>query len=84
MTEQINSERTNMDKHQWIERCADRYVDVTGIDRARALEFAGACADQEIEVNGPSMKDWSLPEVAADDDMSYWDDDGEDHGEGHG
>jgi hypothetical protein len=59
----------------WVERCAARYVAVTGLDADRAANFAKAGADQETLTNGPDPSAWTPPEDSADEDMSYWESD---------
>jgi hypothetical protein len=62
-------------KQQWIESCADRYMQAGGAPLETALHFAEACADQQAEINGETVAAWDSPSDAADEDMSYWSDD---------
>ena len=66
-----------MTRDEWIDRCAARMTAVAGMARDNALYFAKECAAFEAESNGPSGDGWNAPEDAADEEMSYWDDDGE-------
>lgn len=74
-------------REEWIRRYADRVHAVTGCGPEFALETAKVGADcyeeDEWQPNkpvvwwgGPSGEHMS-PEDAADEEMSYWDDDGE-------
>lgn len=60
---------------EWIESCADRYMQAGGAPKETALHFAEACADQQTELNGENTAEWHSPSDAADDDMSYWEND---------
>ena len=60
---------------EWIERCADQYMQAGGATKETALHFAEACADQQTELNGENTANWDFPVHAADDDMSYWEND---------
>jgi hypothetical protein len=64
-----------MTRTEWINRCASRYIEASGIDAERARDFANTCADQQADLNGASGLAWDSPEDAADEDMSYWEDD---------
>lgn len=68
---------TTLTLQEWIERCADRFIKTTGTDIDKAHYLAGVCADSQADSNGASMAEWESPEDAADEEMSYWDDEGE-------
>lgn len=52
-------------RDQWIERCAQRYIERARIPAEDARTFAEACWDQRTS-------DDDSPVDAADEDMSYW------------
>jgi hypothetical protein len=52
-------------KQDWIERCAQRYIDVAKIDPSLAREFAESLWENRTD-------DSDSPEAAADEDMSHW------------
>lgn len=54
-------------KEDWLRRCAQRYIDMSGIDEDEAKEYAEACWESRLD-------DADSPEDAADEDMSYWGD----------
>lgn len=54
----------NISRKEWVERCANRYIEVAGLD----VYDAYSCALQYWEEIGHE----SNPEEAADEDMSYW------------
>ena len=54
-------------KLEWIEKCAERYMEVAGVSKCFALESARVCADAQID-NEP----WDDPADAADENMAYW------------
>ncbi|AJY38875.1 hypothetical protein BW21_4758 [Burkholderia humptydooensis] len=56
-------------QEKWIDRCAKRYEERGGVDSKTAHAFALACWENR-------MDDRDSPEDAADDDMSYWENDG--------
>lgn len=64
-----------MTRTEWIERCADRYMEAGGAIRESALDFAEVCADQQAELNGDNTAGWDSPSDAADEDMTYWEQD---------
>lgn len=68
-----------MTKEEWLSRCAVRYVERGGVDPERAKEFAQACfeAQDDGESAFSESADYN-PEACADEDMSYWTDDGDD------
>lgn len=53
----------------WIDRCAKRYEERGGVDSKTARDFAHACWENRLD-------DDESPEDAADEDMSYWENDG--------
>lgn len=55
-------------KEEWLRRCAQRYIDKSGIAADSADVFAEACWDQRTS-------DADSPEDATDADMEYWEDD---------
>ncbi|NKF21562.1 hypothetical protein [Solimonas marina] len=66
------SEQT-LTKAEWIDRCAKRYRDVGGLSEDLAKSAAEVAYEVEDEDWGPRGD----PEEAADEDMSCWDDDGD-------
>lgn len=54
---------------RWIDRCAKRYEERGGVDSKTARDFAHACWENRLD-------DDESPEDAADEDMSYWENDG--------
>lgn len=62
-------------REEWVSACAARYLEVSGIDTESADYFAKVCAEQEQDANGPYGPEWESPADAADEDMSYWDND---------
>lgn len=51
------------------------YCKTCNAPKETALHFAGACADQQAEVSGEKIAEWDSPSDAADEDMSYWEND---------
>jgi hypothetical protein len=51
---------------EWIDRCANRFIERSRIDKETARSFAEAC----YEMRKGFFDD--EPEDAADSDMSYW------------
>lgn len=66
-----------MTRDEWLRQCAQRFIDRSDADHGEAAAYALACAEAEQEANGRDVLNWSAPADAADDEMSYWDDDGE-------
>ena len=66
---------TRLTREQWIEACAQRYLSATPLGQESAVYFANACADQQTDSHGPDTAEWESPSAAADEDMSYWEDD---------
>ncbi|MBO7866983.1 hypothetical protein J6337_28745 [Burkholderia pseudomallei] len=56
-------------KEVWIDRCAKRYEERGAVDSNTARDFAQACWENRLN-------DDESPEDAADEDMSYWENDG--------
>jgi hypothetical protein len=65
-----------MTRDQWIKTCAQRFIDRGGLDIGEAAAYAEECARQQKDEHGIDPAAWDAPAVAADDDMSYWDNDG--------
>ena len=63
---------TPLTREQWIRACADRYLAESDLDQESALHFATACADLQARPNGEDVSGWDSPSDAADEDMSYW------------
>lgn len=55
-------------KEDWLRRCAQRFIEKGGLDEDTAMAFAEACWDAYD-------RDIDAPESAADEDMSYWEND---------
>ena len=55
-------------KAEWLRRCAQRFVEKADLDEETAMVFAEACWDAYD-------RDIYTPESAADEDMSYWEND---------
>mgnify|MGYP001608580121 CR=1 FL=1 len=67
-----------MTRDEWIDACGKRFAEVAGlIDAESVRACADGCADAEQEENGPDASSWAAPAEAADEEMSYWTDDGE-------
>lgn len=64
-------------KEQWLEICAERYMDRAGIGRAEAEEMAITALEVATDFEGSEERALSLvePRQAADDDMACWDGD---------
>lgn len=57
-----------IEKGEWLKRCAARFIEVGGADEETAEQLAEACLESTIE-----FEDWeSTPEDCADGEMSYW------------
>lgn len=61
-----------MDKETWLTRCAARYETRAGLHLNQARSLANLALEEDE--HGDFADD---PEGAADEDMSYWTDDGE-------
>jgi hypothetical protein len=59
-----------MTDEEWKTRCANRYVTRAAVSAQTARDFAEACFENRLD-------DDCDPEDAADEDMSYWEADGE-------
>lgn len=68
-----------MTKDEWIARCAARYAERAGLNETEAKAAAVACFDAESGEPGFEFSEAVeySPEDCADEDMSYWTDDGE-------
>lgn len=65
-----------MTKEEWLQRCAAQYVKVGAIESIEdAMPIAEGCYDAMSQFVDDDYAD--DPEGAADEDMSYWDDDGD-------
>lgn len=64
-----------MDEEQWLTRCAARYETRALVHLNVARGFARATLEVAKEDDWEYYRD--KPEEAADEDMSHWDDDGE-------
>lgn len=59
-----------MDKQEWIDRCAARYINRAGLDKKTAEEMALVCYTQAMDDDDDL--DQFTPEDAADEDMDCW------------
>ncbi len=62
-----------MTKDEWKTRYIKRMIDL-GIDEPFAIEAGSIGVEVEEEHEGSNVADWSLPEHAADEEMSCWGD----------
>lgn len=62
-------------REEWITACGDHYALHGGAPLESAIYFAEECADQQEALHGPYNPAWQQPSDAADEDMSYWEDD---------
>jgi len=58
-----------MERKEWLERCAARFVERAEVSQ----EFAAECALAAYEEGDEIYEDFT-PEEAADEEMSYWGD----------
>ena len=68
--EDVNTETEALSRDEWSRRYAARIAAVAGWDQASADAAAEAVPDEY-------MGDYASPEEAADDEMSNWEDDGD-------
>lgn len=59
-------------RYRWVRLCAQRYEQQGGVPCDVALEFAGACAEQQEHDVGFGTTGWGAPADAADEDMAQW------------
>lgn len=63
-----------MDKQEWLNRCAARYVEKAGVTQEQATYFAMNCYENQDAFPGMEFSeaiDYN-PEVCADEDMREW------------
>ena len=64
-------------REEWVHRYAARIVDVAALDTKEATKLAEighACMDQDLQTHGDTFYS-ETPEAAADEEMSYWEND---------
>lgn len=66
-----------MTRDQWLQQCAQRFMDRSDADAGSAAAYAKECAAAEQQAHGSEPRNWTAPADAADEEMSYWDDDTE-------
>lgn len=66
-----------MTRDRWLRLCAQRLIDRGGLDDGTAAACAAECARHQQDINGRKPARWDKPKDAADEEMSYWTDDGE-------
>lgn len=72
----LASEQSAMTPEEWQRRCAARYMERGGVGEHSAIQMAREAWVQEQDHGDPNSG-WMSPEEAADEDMSYWEDDGD-------
>lgn len=66
---------STMNKQQWENAYAARLAFKGGLDQLNATAAAVAASQVQHEESGPDVREWARPEEAADEEMTYWDDD---------
>lgn len=61
-----------MNKKIWLGKCANRFMEKTGLDVGEAAAAADQCADLEELTNGSELELWLAPDRAADEEMAKW------------
>lgn len=64
-----------MDSIEWLNRCAAQYQKRGGLTEVEAKQAALLCLESCDPIDAEDFAD--NPEDAADEDMSYWTDDGD-------
>lgn len=62
-------------RDEWKAKYSSRLVARSDIDRDVANEWAETAAGEQVEAWGENVSEWEAPEDAADEEMSYWDND---------